>query len=695
MKKNYTLKFLSAALLLIIIAFSSSQVSAQVTITQWTFEGDLTTPATGSGTAALIGGTTATFATGVAGSPDRAWNSSAYPEQGTGSATAGVEFLASTAGYNTIAVTWAGRHSNTSANRIRLQYTLNGTDWVDFNASSSNAQNSVDGVDKGFDNGRYIADAGDTWYLRAADFSSISGASDNASFGVRIVSEFATGTEYAPSDATKTYSPNGTLRYDNVTFAGLAGSTPLISASSGTLSGFTYVTGNGPSASQTLTLNGFNLTPATGTITLDPNEDFEISVDGNNYMGYYQFPYENGAFSNYAVYVRMKSGLAEGNYTGSLDISGGGATALTVNLLGSVTSATPPQFSSIILPMYIQGAVPNTSRVPFAFHASISNLIPSATYRYYNKIVLGSDAPDYNGAGNCIFVNPANGTFTRTSSTSLGTAGQYGEFTTDASGNYAGWFITEPTGNATRFKPGAELFARIMLNDGAGGTTEVTRLTSAESIKVLGFYTSASDTTGTAIRGISSYMPKNFVFLYSNTEGTGRPLYGTQIEGSGIDFAATASYAAFYNENVAGTAGAWGGIVPNNNANGVKRVEERSLTTGEILGSKTSSNGIWGTVDTKNPAGGAETVLILNSTLGMDAPVSEIGKIFTSGKTLHVELNREVSGVLQIISMSGKVLADYPVSGEKLDIRTELPSGVYVVRIVSDKIQVSSKVVIR
>lgn len=695
MKKNYLKAFLTTVLFVAGFTISALQTQAQVTIAKWTFEGDVSTPSTGSGTAALIGGTTATFATGVAGSPDRAWNSSAYPEQGAGSATAGVEFLVSTAGYNTIAVSWDGRHSNTSANRIRLQYTLNGTDWINFTASAANAQNTVDGADKGFDNGRYIADAGDTWYQRTADLSGIAGAADNASFGVRIVSEFASATEYAPSDATKTYSPNGTLRYDNVTVAGLAGSTPLISASSGTLSGFTYVTGNGPSASQTLTLSGFNLTPATGTITLDPNEDFEISVDGNNYMGYYQFPYENGAFSNYAVYVRMKSGLAEGNYTGSLDISGGGATGLTVNLLGSVTSATPPQFSSIILPMYIQGAVPNTSRVPFAFHASISNLIPSATYRYYNKIVLGSDAPDYNGAGNCIFVNPANGTFTRTSSTSLGTAGQYGEFTTDASGNYAGWFITEPTGNATRFKPGAELFARIMLNDGAGGTTEVTRLTSAESVRVLGFYTNTADSTGTAIRGISNYMPKNFVFIYDNTQGTGRPLYGTQIEGSDIDFAGTASYAAFYNENVAGTSGAWGGIVPNNNANGVKRVEERSMTTGEILSSNTSANGIWGTVDTKNPSGGTETVLILNSTLGIDAPVSEIGKIFTTGKTLHVELKREISGSLQIISMNGKVLADYPVSGDRLDINTELTSGIYLVRILSDKIQVSSKVAIR
>ena len=39
-------------------------------ITRWTFEGNTTDPAIGSGTASLIGGTTATFATGNGGGAD-------------------------------------------------------------------------------------------------------------------------------------------------------------------------------------------------------------------------------------------------------------------------------------------------------------------------------------------------------------------------------------------------------------------------------------------------------------------------------------------------------------------------------------------------------------------------------------------------------------------------------------------------
>ena len=79
----------------IIAAFFTTQSFAQTTITQWNFNGvsattipgDTTspTPSVGSGTAALIGGTTATFAAGnitagtlesetVTTTPNYAWN---------------------------------------------------------------------------------------------------------------------------------------------------------------------------------------------------------------------------------------------------------------------------------------------------------------------------------------------------------------------------------------------------------------------------------------------------------------------------------------------------------------------------------------------------------------------------------------------------------------------------------------------
>lgn len=698
MKQNYLKNILFMFLLgLGLTAFVAAD--AQVVITQWDFEGDVTTPSSGAGTATLIGGTTATFATGYTGTSTggRAWNSAGYPAQGAGSNTAGVEFLVSTSGYSAIALNWDGRHSNTSANRIRVQYTLDGSEWENFEASAANATNTAGGVDKGFDNGRYIADAGDTWYQRSADFSGISGVAGNAAFGVRIVTEFVDGSNYGAATSTSTYSPNGTLRYDNVTFRGV-GSSPIITATPASLSGFTYLEGAGPSEIQTTILNAFNLTPASGVVTFATPANFEWSVDGVNFFDEPgNTAYENGSFpgnGDVPVRIRLKAGLAAGTYSGVMTVTGGGAPQLDIPLSGSVSLATPASISSIILPRFIEGATPaNPNRLPFAFHVSISNLLPSSTYRYYNKAIVSADAPDYNGAGNSIFVDAATGTFTRTTSTSLSTPGQFGEFTTDASGNYSGWFMTEPTGNA-RFKPGNEIFMRIMLNDGAGGTTEVTRLTSTESVKVLGLYTNAADSTGTAIRGISDFTAKNFALLYDNEAGTGRPLYGTQVEVSGVEFIA-GTYAEFYATSVYNNAGAWGGIVPNNNAAGVKRVEERAITTGAIVGSHTSSNGVWNGVDTKNPSGGIDNVLVINTTVGIGSPETEMGKIYTYGNQLSIQLNQPVNGKIQIINLMGQEVASYNLNGNQASITLNVPAGAYLVRIVSQQGSVSSKVMVR
>src|SRR5437667_382801 len=58
-------------------------------------------PSYGGGAASLVGGVTATYATGSTNDPaisadDTGWNTSGYPGQGTGNETAGVQFNVST-----------------------------------------------------------------------------------------------------------------------------------------------------------------------------------------------------------------------------------------------------------------------------------------------------------------------------------------------------------------------------------------------------------------------------------------------------------------------------------------------------------------------------------------------------------------------------------------------------------------------
>ena len=81
--------------------------------------------------------------------------------------------------------------------------------------------NTQGGNDVGFDNGRYIAESGELWYVRSADLSSISGATGNALFAIRLVSEFVDGSNYGAANPTSNYSPNGTWRFDNITFSGI------------------------------------------------------------------------------------------------------------------------------------------------------------------------------------------------------------------------------------------------------------------------------------------------------------------------------------------------------------------------------------------------------------------------------------------------------------------------------------------
>ncbi|PLS68164.1 MAG: hypothetical protein CV045_09405, partial [Cyanobacteria bacterium M5B4] len=177
------------------------------TITQWTFEGDVITPSTGTGTASLVGGATATFATGNGGG--RGWNTSTYPTQGTGNKTRGVQFAVPTTGFQDIQVSFDLRHSNTAANTVVFQYSTDGTSFTDSLT--------------------FRATAGDTFFSRSVDLSAITGLNNNPNTTFRILSAFDppdTGTAYVPANSTSTYNPAGTMRYDNVTITGNSTSTP-------------------------------------------------------------------------------------------------------------------------------------------------------------------------------------------------------------------------------------------------------------------------------------------------------------------------------------------------------------------------------------------------------------------------------------------------------------------------------------
>jgi len=91
--------------------------------------------------------------------------------------------------------------------------------------------------------------------------------------------------------------------------------TPVIAAPvPNTLTGFTYITGSGPSSSQSFAVAGANLT---GDITATASTNYEVSSDNVSFSGSATVPQVSGTASG-TLYTRLKSGLAAGTYNSEI-----------------------------------------------------------------------------------------------------------------------------------------------------------------------------------------------------------------------------------------------------------------------------------------------------------------------------------------------------------------------------------------
>lgn len=209
------------------VVFSCNSWS-QTTLAQWNFNGGSATTVPGgatsptaiigSGSAELVGGVTATFASGISSggssdpvitAPDNyGWNTTAYAALGAENKQRGVQFNVSTVGYQGITFRFDQRLSNTSNNTYVVQYTADRTAatpvWVD-------AQT--------FTFIPLATGTGDVWYnLRTVDLTAVTALDNNANAAFRIVSAFdPVAANYTASTATSTYSVTGTSRFDMVT----------------------------------------------------------------------------------------------------------------------------------------------------------------------------------------------------------------------------------------------------------------------------------------------------------------------------------------------------------------------------------------------------------------------------------------------------------------------------------------------
>ena len=377
-----------------------------------------------------------------------------------------------------------------------------------------------------------------------------------------------------------------------------------------------------------------------------------------------------------------------------------------------------PAIETVILPRFIEGLNgTNSNRLPFAYRVLISGLLPEATYRYINQVVTFSDAVTTNGAGNCIFSSTI-GSFIRTSGPSLATAGNHGTFVTDETGSYEGWFITEPTGNA-RFVPGKFVFMRIILNDGAAGTSAATRLTTTDSVRVLRLLNVSGDSTGTGLRCTSGANPMDFVFVYDDTSGTDRPIAGSFIENDGTDNSTATNYAAFYSNSVNAVNGAFGIVIPNQLTNGIRRIERRSREDGQLTAFATDDDGIWpNSANTVNPSGGTTEIVLTGSDVNQliditsdfvlptqTALLGNFPNPFNPATTIRYYLSRNGKVSLNIYNILGQevrtLLNRHQTAGEysiqwdgKNNAGQPVSSGIYIYRIQSGEFIKSHKMML-
>jgi len=435
---------------------------------------------------------------------------------------------------------------------------------------------------------------------------------------------------------SKVYDGQATATITGATLVGVINSDAVTVSTTGTFSDVNV----GTSIPVTLTLIGTksgNYTlnqPSglTGTISkANQTITFAAAASKTNL----DLPYTLGATTTSGLtptYVSSNTAVATISGT-TLTIVGTGITTITASQSGNqnYNAATDVaqtltvsvglafgNFTGLLVPQYMASGT--STRMPVVFRATVSNLTPTTTYRYYTQGATNSTSGGgtvdigtaNSGAGNALLISTNGSTYSYPGTPGLTTAGSYETFTTDSNGNYTGWFAFVNTGNA-RFTAGNTVYPTITIGDNTTGTTLYKRALDL-GIAVLSFSTSAGANNGTFIKSTSSASAKDFSVIYDNISGTGRPLAVSLLESIGTTMASVPS-------SYSTTSGTWNAIIPNTLSNGVRRIETRAFTNGNVICSATDSDGVWptGSINTVNPAGGTTTAISIATA---DAPLN-------------------------------------------------------------------------
>jgi Lamin Tail Domain/Bacterial Ig domain/Immunoglobulin domain len=360
---------------------SLAVATTSVPLAYWTFNGNFNTnnpaPYQGIGTASATNVTAFSQSTADGADPtpgvNYSWGTKVYPPQGTSNKLAGVRFNASTVGAKNIGVSFDLRGTASASKYFRLQYTTNGTAFVDYPAASTQLA------------------AG--YYLQSYNLAGFPGVANNPNFGVRVMAEFEStakngntnNANYVGVTSGQAYSNDpstgGTMSYDIVKITGDAITTANQPPTVGTLTNLTINDGTG--GSENFTIGDDSDSPGALSVTaisLDPGASLSFTYN-NNGDGTYQLGVSSSLGNTAAYYVPVMVTVTDSS--GDSTVSWFTVTVLPANappvLAGfpSFITNTPAGTPLVIHFLLNDDHTDPATITPLALSQGNTNLIPS------------------------------------------------------------------------------------------------------------------------------------------------------------------------------------------------------------------------------------------------------------------------------------------------------------------------------
>lgn len=495
------------------------------------------------------------------------------------------------------------------------------------------------------------------------------GPSQNTAFGLVVRSTDALG---AAKNVTSATTVQLSLNTGTGTLGGTLTGTIAAGQNSLTFSNVTYnVAEAGVSirasstAGMVLTLSNSSAfavqTPATYSTILGAQQDGYSGVAFNP-ITVSVFRADNAVDANYFATVSITKVSGPGSVSGvssitavqgialfdNVTVSLPGTYQLQVNIPGLPSQTLPfttafsaPSMNTDIVPQFIHSRVAsgtcNSSvqafPIPVFARVTFTGLQPNTTYRYNSGLATDNIITSTGGGFN-IHYNGSNNTYVYGGGKSLTTVGEYSTFSTLSTETTKSVWINLVVSTNAAFQEGNVVNWRVSLGDNLGRFVNRYQLSQTSSVLRLG--TGANQATGIA-DDRSQLTEKNFILLYDNTAGTGRPLSVSVIQSIGTLVPGAETFYAT-RQNMPSS---WATFIPNTNVNGVRRIEERDYRTNAIVYSITSLDGRWNSVQTNpsdlasypsGPGGFANPIILQTPRITITTPKS--GDTLCAGQTV-------------------------------------------------------------